>query len=120
MATEATCLGAHSPLPLPELWLWLSAGLDSGATEPTSGCELAVDLRVHFLVPHVASDLLGRLADHGDSQHKPLRGARGGNRRDEKVRGKKSHLPLIRAIFISATANNLHCLILSHLAKSVQ
>ena len=82
---KATRLRAQNPLPIPwTLPLRLSAVFDwvatpgagaampgccgrAGAAEPTSRCELAVDLRVHFLVAHVASDLLRRLSDDGNS-----------------------------------------------------
>lgn len=39
----------------------------------TSCCEPAVDLGVDLFVPHVASELLHRLTDDGDSQHEALR-----------------------------------------------
>ena len=46
--------------------------LGLGSRRLTSRREAAVDLGVHLLVPHVASDLLHRLSDDGDSQHEAL------------------------------------------------
>lgn len=61
----------------------------TGARRLTSCCEPAVDLRVDFLVSHVASDLLHRLSDDGDSQHEAL------HRDRERVSPGGSHLPLL-------------------------
>lgn len=49
-----------------------AGGGPSGARKLTSHCEPAVDLGVDFLVPQVASDLLHRLSDDGDSQYEAL------------------------------------------------
>jgi hypothetical protein len=46
--------------------------LGLGSRRLTSRREAAVDLGVHLLVPHVASDLLHRLSDDGDGQHEAL------------------------------------------------
>lgn len=49
-----------------------AGGGAGGARRLTSCCEPAVDLGVDFLVPHIASDLLYRLSDDSDGQHKAL------------------------------------------------
>lgn len=75
--------GTHTPAdprprtlstPLQPIWPASRAvgGGPSGARKLTSRCEPAVDLGVDFLVPQVASDLLHRLSDDGDSQHEAL------------------------------------------------
>lgn len=56
------------PVPTPA-----PATLGLGSWRLTSRREAAVDLGVHFLVPHIASNLLHRLADDGDGQHEALR-----------------------------------------------
>lgn len=69
---------ATQPWPSPAACDQAASPGRAGATEPTSRCELAVDLRVHFLVAHVTSDLLRGLSDDGNSKHKSLKRARGG------------------------------------------